>query len=89
VYRRYCKEDIEDIETNTSEDDRETWRERIRVYRRYRKEDIEDIETSTKMETAEKKEGKETARNEIGDKNRTTEERVDCEFGNTNEVRRD
>ena len=54
MYRRYCKEDIEDIETNTSEDDRETWRERIRVYRRYRKEDIEDIETSTKMETAER-----------------------------------
>ena len=35
---------------------------------------------NTEVETTEKKEGKETKRNEIGDKNRTTEERVDCEF---------
>ena len=43
-------------------------KERIRAYRRYCKEDIEDIAASTKVETTEKKEGKETERNEIGDK---------------------
>jgi hypothetical protein len=32
------------------------------------------------VETTEKKEGNETDRNEIGDKNRTTEERVDYEI---------
>jgi hypothetical protein len=32
------------------------------------------------VETAKEKEGKERERNEIGDKNRTTEERADCEI---------
>ena len=50
------------------------------MYRRYCREDVEvDIETSTKVETA-KRHGRETERNEIGNKNRTTEERVDCEI---------
>ena len=55
---------------------------RIRVYRRYCREDVEvDIETSTKVETAERHgRGDETERNGIENKNRKTEERVDCEI---------
>jgi len=46
-----------------------------RVHRRYHKEDIDvDIGTNTEVETAE------TEGNGIGDKNRATEEGIDCEI---------
>ena len=54
---------------------------RIRAYRRYCKEDVEDIEASTKAETAKKMEGEgDGAERDVGNKNCTTEERVDCEI---------
>ena len=51
------------------------------MHRRYCREDVEDIEASTKAETAKKMEGEgDGAERDVGNKNCTTEERVDCEF---------